>query len=529
MKNLLLVVLAAAMMACGWLELTGLVMLGGFVPLLVLAGRYDSSRGAFWHMAGWTALFIALWYALSVWWVWLATPAGPIAAVFLAWIYTGGAFMLWFWLSKRAPKSLSYTVLVSGWTVGEWLYNNSQLSFPWLSVGNGFARDTWAVQWYEFTGEFGGTVWVLVSSILIYEFLVVRRPRPLALRNLLPPALAIVAPIALSLAIYFTLDEPTRTVKVSIVQPNVDPWGERNPMTVQEQTTNLAELIAMVPADTRFIVTPEAAIAEPLVESQLSDAPSLVELRAAMATHSPGATAVFGATTYRLYGADRATSTARPDDRMGGWYDIYNSALALAPDGRADIHHKAKLVPGAEMAPDWWWVRGLLFLIRDLDFYIGQYGYGTERVVFENGSGPDVVKAGAGICWESVYGQYTSEFVRNGAQLLFVITNDGWWGNTPGHRQHFDLSRLRAIETRRAVARSANTGRSGFITSRGDPGQTLQWEERGVITADVGVSDRITLFVRLGDWPARVSLLLLGLSVLYFIAWRIRKKSNIVN
>jgi apolipoprotein N-acyltransferase len=537
MKNLLLVALAAVMMSFGWWELTGLVMLGGFVPLLVLAARHDASRRSFWRMAGWTALFIALWYGLTIWWVWFATPAGPIAATFFAWVYTGAAFMLWFWISKRAPKSLSYTVLVSAWTLGEWLYNTSQASFPWLSIGNGFAHDTWAIQWYEFTGEFGGTVWVLVCSILIYEFLIVRRPerrrRIFATRNLLPPALAVVVPLAVSLAIFFTYEEPARTVKVTIVQPNIPAW-EEDSIPAEEKAANLAELAAEAPADARFIVMPETTIGEILVEGSLAESPSLAAIRAVTAQNSPRATVVVGAMTRKNYGPVPATPTVYRD--ATGYFDAFNAALAIAPDGRVDIHHKAKMVIGAEMMPTWWWVRGLQKLVSGLQFYGGHYGFGTVRQVFsntitsgdENKSAVAVATGGAEICWESVYGEYTSEFARNGAEILFIVTNDGWWRNTPGHRQHFDLARLRAIETRRAIARSANTGRSGFITSRGDVRQTLEWDERGTITADVALNRRQTLFTRLGDWPARVSLLTLGLSVLYFIAWRVRRKNNLV-
>ncbi|MDR2890253.1 MAG: apolipoprotein N-acyltransferase [Alistipes sp.] len=551
LQNLGLVALAAVAMSFGWWLSSGLPMLAGFVPLLILASRHDASRRSWWRMAGYVMLFFALWYGMTVWWVWLATPAGPIAAVFLAWIYTGLPLMAWFWISKRAPKALSYTFLVSAWTVGEWIYNTNQLSFPWLNIGNGFAHDPWAVQWYEWTGVYGGTVWVLVSSILIYEFLAIR---PFRVKNLFAPALAVIVPLAVSLALYFTYDEPTRTARVTVVQPNVDAWAQ-NEISPEEKTAGLVELISEAPSDTRFIVMPEAAVNESLIEGRLASSPSLAALKGAVAASAPEATIVAGATTYRLYGSTKATDTAHGDVETG-YSDHFNSALAVSPDGTVAIHHKAKLVPGAEMTPSWWWARKLLFLIDGLDFYVGQYGYGTARTVFDNESAavavavPDAVapgtgssaatgtvRAGAGICWESVYGEYMSEFVRGGAELLFIITNDGWWDDTPGHRQHFDLARLRAIETRRSVARSANTGRSGFISPRGDvlggdlvmgdtsaTDGTLEWNERGVITADLPIDRRITFFVRFGDWPVRVSMLVLGLSILYFVAWRIRRK-----
>jgi apolipoprotein N-acyltransferase len=378
------------------------------------------------------------------------------------------------------------------------------------------------VQWYEFTGEFGGTVWVLVTSILIYEFLIVRRPL-----KWLPPALAVVVPLAVSLAIFFTYREPTRTARVTIVQPNVPAW-EEDSIPPEDKAANLAGLAAEAPADARFIVMPETTIGETLLEGSLGESPSLAAIRAVTARNSPRATVVVGAATRKYYGPVAATPTVYRDAE--GYFDAFNTALAIAPDGTTAIHHKAKMVIGAEMMPDWWWIRGLglMRLIENLGFYAGHYGFGTVRQVFSNGEGADKIYGGAEICWESVYGEYTAEFARNGAEVLFIITNDGWWRDTPGHRQHFDLARLRAIETRRAIARSANTGRSGFITSRGDVRATLEWEQRGTITDDVALNRRRTLFVRLGDWPARVSLLTLGLSVLYFIAYRIRRKDNIV-
>ena len=87
------------------------------------------------------------------------------------------------------------------------------------------------------------------------------------------------------------------------------------------------------------------------------------------------------------------------------------------------------------------------------------------------------------ICYEGLYGDFYGDFVRRGAQFMAIISNDGWWGDTPGYKHLFTISRLRAVEHRRAIARSANTGMSGFISARGDIGQTLGWEKRGVLTA----------------------------------------------
>ncbi len=518
LENLLLVVLAAVMMSFGWMELTGLVMLAGLVPMLILAARYDRSRRSFRKMLGWTMLFITLWYALTIWWVWNSTPAGPIAATFFAYVYTGLPFMLWFFISKRAPKALSYTVLVSVWTVGEWVYNWNQASFPWLNIGNGFASDIWLVQWYEWTGVYGGTLWVLVTNILVYEFLIVRRPR-----NWLPPVLTAVIPPLVSIVMFLAWDEPQRTAKVTVVQPNIDSYEEKFTLSQEEQTANLVDLMQKAPADADFIVMPETAIDEGLTEGRLENSQSLAEIRRVAGEKYPHAMVIVGATTYKLYGSEKKTKTARGNEQQG-YYDVYNTAIAIDPEGKIDLHHKSKLVIGVEMMPDWWWVQYLQRLVVDLGGISGQLGYDTVRKVFDNGG----VHAAAGICYESIYGRYYTEFVRNGAEVMFIITNDGWWGDTPGYRQHFNYARLRAVETRRAIARSANTGKSGFIDTRGDVLETLAYETRGAITADIPLNRKTTLYVRFGDYLARISLLVLGLSILYFIAYRIRKKDHIV-
>jgi apolipoprotein N-acyltransferase len=112
---------------------------------------------------------------------------------------------------------------------------------------------------------------------------------------------------------------------------------------------------------------------------------------------------------------------------------------------------------------------------------------------------------------------------------MLIMSNDGWWGDTPGHRRLFDFSRLRAIETRRAVARSANTGVSGFISSRGDVEQRLDWDEQGVLVQDVERSSRKTMYVTYGDWVGRMSLLITFLAVMYFTAYRIRRRNHLVD
>ena len=109
------------------------------------------------------------------------------------------------------------------------------------------------------------------------------------------------------------------------------------------------------------------------------------------------------------------------------------------------------------------------------------------------------------ICYESVYGEYVTGYVENGANFLSIITNDAWWGDTQGHQQHLSYASLRAIENRRYVARSANTGISAIINSRGDILKTLSYEERGSISGRVGIQNELTFYSKYGDYLARIA------------------------
>ena len=135
---------------------------------------------------------------------------------------------------------------------------------------------------------------------------------------------------------------------------------------------------------------------------------------------------------------------------------------------------------------------------------------------------------GPAICYEGLYGEFYGDFVRRGADWMAILSNDGWWGDTPGYRHLFSISRLRAIEHRRAIARSANTGMSGFISARGDVSATLGWEERGVLTEHVALHSAPTLYTRYGDFVARIACYVTLLCALYYIAYRAKRRNYLV-
>jgi apolipoprotein N-acyltransferase len=136
----------------------------------------------------------------------------------------------------------------------------------------------------------------------------------------------------------------------------------------------------------------------------------------------------------------------------------------------------------------------------------------------------DTLKIATIICYESVFGDYCTKFVKKGAQAFFLITNDGWWGNTPGHKQHLTFTSLRAIETRRSIARSANTGISCFVNQRGDIQQATDYWVPTAIKQDININSNITFYVKYGDYFGRISVFITAIFILITIVFGIRKK-----
>jgi apolipoprotein N-acyltransferase len=522
-KRLLLVLISVALLSMGWLGLSGLSLLVALVPLLIISEHYSDSTRDWWRMCGWGAMTFLLWQAATVWWVWNATPIGPVASAVVGSFWNLVPLMVYHYASKRAPRGLAYTLFVALWIASEYIYNSAEvMTFPWLLLGHGFSNDIWAVQWYEYTGLFGGTLWVLASNVAIFEIL--RSKTKVAKVR---AALIALVPMLLSIVLYFSYKPSEREAVISVIQPNVPCYEEqRQERGTRNDVAAIRALCDQVPASASYVLLPESALSYVEGIGSLDEgslylfAPDFVDM---FGQNMGSAKLITGASTVRNYGNNPATETAR-QYRNGNYYDYFNSALLVGADGNVEkIYHKGRLVIGVEAVP----MRKLFKLFEvDLGGISGQLGWGREHLVFENQG----VKIGPSICYEGIYGDYFAGFARNGAEVMALISNDGWWGDTPGHRRLFDFARLRAIETRRAIARSANTGISGFISPRGETiGERLEWDERGVLTANVELRDDVTIYTRYGDWVARIASYVAVLAAMYYVAYRVRRRNHLVD
>ncbi len=521
-NKLFLVALSVALLSGGWLGFTGLTLFVGLVPLLLISSWAEDTKKGWWSTFRWALLNFVGWNLATIWWIGYATPAGPVAATLASSFYSMLAFMTYHTISKRAPKALAYAVLISLWITFEKFYTDNEFSWPWLLLGNGFSNDLWAIQWYEYTGIFGGTLWVLLSNILFFE--VVRDPMRRRIR-LVQGALMVVLPLIFSLIIFWSYDNSSeRSLEVSIVQPNIDFY---NKIDGREMELNILSLLNEVPKSADLVVLPETVLPMRYWVPSLHRGAFIRELRDSMQAMSLDAKLLLGVSTLMQYDGDDRPYTARPlrgtDDK---YYDLFNSAVALSADDEAlQLRHKTRLVIGVEHTPPW--VLDMFnFLGVDMgNIAVGQLGIGDGGESFD----VDSAQIGAVICYEGLYGEFYGGFVNDGAEMIAIISNDCWWHESPGFRHLYTLSSLRAIEYRRSIARSANTGRSGFIDERGVSLESMEWGERGVMTRRVSLNSRETVYARLGDLVARVSWLVAALSLLYYVSYRVRKRHYLVD
>ena len=195
--------------------------------------------------------------------------------------------------------------------------------------------------------------------------------------------------------------------------------------------------------------------------------------------------------------------------------NFYNEALFINKSPLFQQYYKSKLVVGIENLPYKSILEPLLGnVMLDLGGTISTKTTQKERSVF---TGIDGTKVAPIICYESVYGEYVTGYVKNNAQFLAIITNDAWWNETQGHKQHLTFASLRAIETRRDVARSANTGISAFVNQKGDIVSRTKYGEKTTLLGHVHLNSKMTFYVLFGDYIAYLGGFFLSLLTLYIV------------
>ena len=505
----------------------------GFVPFLAMMERTRSMAQAF-RYSYVTFLILNL---TTVWWIsgwWGSDPwlkAAGVATNFVHPLFFTVPAMLYYRLRRTQGDRAALFLFPFLWTTYEWAFQLPELSFPWLPIGNTLTYAIRQIQFIEYTGMFGASFLLALINVLAWiayrngrQMQVARNRRTMRTALALLFSLVLIVTIHSHLILRSTRSDPE--IRVGIAQPNIDPydkWSEgETPLDKVKNLMSLYDTIALHGAPD-LIVFPETAF--PFYLLQASNQREWDYIRRKV--DSTGIALLTGFADLVWYDHD-APPSARRVKGTDYRYATFNASILIEPhkSGR-QIYHKSRLTPLSERIP---YVDTFPFLADLLGWGVGisSWGLDNDTTVFDLQTPGHSVRTWAMICYETLYPEFVSGFVHRGANVLGVISNDGWFGNSSGPYQLQQYAALRAIENRRSIYRCANNGISCFIDPYGRVSQQTAFGTRAWIVGSVALRTDETLYSRYGDWFAHgcTILTLVGLAIGEFQSLKKRRKDD---
>ncbi|MFY1046986.1 apolipoprotein N-acyltransferase [Chryseobacterium sp. GP-SGM7] len=540
MKYVLLTLISAMLLSVSW-PTYGIPFFIFFalVPLLIMehdVSKFSKYNRKSWVVFGLSYLCFVIWNVVTTGWLYGSkNPDGShsmMAVLFPVLVNSflySLVFQCYHWYKNAQGTYWGMAFLVAIWMGFEKFHLNWQLTWPWLNLGNSFSDYPKLIQWYDTLGSTGGSFWILLVNLLIFYTIRIwqaGRKRKDLIINISATVLLIGLPMIISLIKYNQFNEkPIGEVSVLMLQPDLDPYGEKyskDSITIQNELLALAENNTKGKID--YYIAPETAIPGrgSISETAFEKSELLNNVKGFLTKH-PGSTFVTGISSHRFFLDENnlPRDAYQINDRV--WVENYNSAVQIIPNQKVEVYHKGKLVPGVEIFP---YMNVLKPLLGDAMINLGgtvaSLGTDKERVAFSNPFNKG--KIAPIICYESIYGEFVTDYVKKGANFLGIMTNDSWWGVTEGHKQLLSYAKMRAIETRREIVRSANSGISAHINAKGEILEDTFYGDQTALFAKVHLYEGETFYVRAGDFLSRVSIFALGFLLFYFLIKRFQDK-----
>ncbi len=480
------------------------------------------------------------WNVISTWWLSYSKRTNGTFAVeaFLIPVLLNAFFMsiifsFYSWIKKyEKSKKIGYIFLVCLWISFEKMHLEWELSWPWLNLGNGFASRTEWIQWYEYTGILGGSIWIWIVNIGFTESIVkynIDKNILLFYKRIFLNIGIIFFMIFISNLIYIKYkgSQYKRTANVLILQPNIDPYNQKYSFSTDKLVSKLKKLInKKISEKSMIIVAPETIFPGKGNKIQIKDINKnkiIFSFKNYLKKKSPNTVFITGVELITLYHKNKS-KTSTPiflKKKNIQWVDIFNSVIQIGINKDIEFHHKSKLVPAVETFPYKKFFSPILGnILLNFGGTVMELGKENYPSVFLN---PYLgIKIAPIICYESVFGEYVSNFFKKkNVELMVIITNDGWWGFSQGHKQHMYYARIRAIENRKYIARSANTGISCFINEKGEIMSYIPYGKEGFLYNKIYLNDKKTFYIKHGDFLSKISLLTIIIILLYTLTYNI--------
>ena len=542
MKYIILSLLSAVLLSISW-PTYGIPFFIFFalVPLLIIEhdiSKFSTIKNKGRVIFGLTFLCFVIWNIVTTGWLYGAkNPDGThsMMAVVFPVLFNAFFYALIFQcyhLYKKAQGTyFGLVFFVAIWMVFEKIHLTWEFSWPWLNLGNAFADYPKLIQWYDTLGATGGSFWILIVNVYAFYTLRIweagRKQKSLIINSSVLIGF-IALPMIISAVKYENFNEkPIGSVNVLLLQPELNPYTEKyskDSLTIVNDFLKLAEDNSRGQID--YYIGPETSLPGfgSISESGFEKSELLNTVKGFLAKH-PKSIFATGISSHRFYPNEKDKTPTSYPTSQGIYVDSYNSAVQIIPNQKVEVYHKGKLVPGVEIFP---YINVLKPILGDAMINLGgttaSLAGDPERKVFSNPFNKG--KLAPIVCYESIYGEFVTEYVKKGANFLGIMTNDSWWGETQGHKQLMSYAKLRAIETRREIARSANSGISAHIDAKGDVVADTFYGDQTTLFAKVNLYDQITFYTKAGDLLSRFSIFVFGFLVFYTLIKKFQNRKK---
>jgi apolipoprotein N-acyltransferase len=463
-------------------------------PIFTAVLRYRPSRKEAFR-AGFLMGFA--YFVSMLWWIvklipsadvtipWLMTPALIVLVLYLS-LYP--AFHMLVLAALTRWRLLPFLLAAPAtWALFEVARSRGELAFPWGVLGYSLSDHPALLQSADVWGVFGLSFVIVLVNALVAGCVVARGPRAKAWCGLCAGLVASAMWLHGEWQLNRTQALEGRKLRVALAQPNIDLALKWKPefkdstfLLIEKQVAQARE------AGAEIVIFPETA-APVYIENSPVNKMRLIELARGLETPF-----YIGFLDHRFDGPDRAIN-------------IYNSSGLFRADGSLEKYDKRHLLPFGEALP----LGSRYRWIRKIEFGQANFQPGPKRapLTIEGVSFTPL------ICFESVFPDLCRDGVREGSELFVNITNDGWFGDTPGPYQHAQMAIVRAVEFRRWLVRSANSGVSMAVMPTGEVVASISLYKEGVLTLDVTLLSKQTFYARHGDLVlVLAALVLLGLA-----------------
>ncbi|MDR6527491.1 apolipoprotein N-acyltransferase [Chryseobacterium rhizosphaerae] len=542
MKYVLLTLISAMLLSVSWPTYgVPFFIFFALVPLLMMEhgiSKFSSYKRKSWMVFGLSYLCFIIWNIVTTGWLYGSkNPDGShsmMAVVFPVLVNSllySLVFQCYHWYKNAQGTYWGLGFLIAIWMSFEKFHLGWELTWPWLNLGNVFSEYPKLIQWYDTLGATGGSFWILLINVLIFYTLrtwEAGRKRKDLIKNSSIVTALIAVPMIISLIKYNSFNEkPSGQVNVLMLQPDLDPYMEKyskDSLTIENDLLKLAENNSKGKID--YFIAPETAIPGrgSISETGFEKSLLLNNIKDFLVKH-PGSVFATGISSHRFYFDPLQAPKEAYQINSGVWVTSYNTAIQLAPHQKTQVYHKGKLVPGVEIFP---YMNVLKPLLGDAMLNLGgtvaSLSTDKERLAFSNPYNKG--KIAPIICYESIYGEFVTDYVKKGANFLGIMTNDSWWGVSEGHKQLLSYARLRAIETRREIARAANSGISAHIDAKGEVVADTFYGDQTTLFAKVNLYDTMTFYTRAGDLLSRFSIFALGFLLFYFLIKKFQNRAK---